>query len=83
MLSSASVSRSASPSPPSLHVDTNQQSNDHGPSSNGSTTISATSSPGPEDSNEIMPAIKQEYNDDNDRPPVEMSPRKKPRKQLL
>ncbi|KAK6619097.1 hypothetical protein RUM44_003479 [Polyplax serrata] len=84
ILSSASVSRSASPSPPSLHVDTNQQSNDHGPSSNGSTTISATSSPGPDDPGEnIMPVIKTEFSEDVDRPPVEMSPRKKPRKQLL
>ncbi|EEB12193.1 sin3a-associated protein sap130, putative [Pediculus humanus corporis] len=84
VLSSTSVSRSASPSPPSLHVDTNQQSNDHGPSSNGSTTISATSSPGPDDPAEnIMPVIKTEFNEDVDRPPVEMSPRKKPRKQLL
>ncbi|KAL0273590.1 UNVERIFIED_CONTAM: hypothetical protein PYX00_006226 [Menopon gallinae] len=82
-LTSASVSRSASPSPPSLSVDTNQQSNDHGPSSNGSTTISATSSPGPDDPGENIPTTKNEFNEDNDRPPVEMSPRKKPRKQLL
>lgn len=71
---SGSASRSRTPSPPtpptSLHCETNQAGADVGPSSNGSTTISATSSPCPEDGA------------DPDRP-QEMSPRKKPRKQLL
>ncbi|KAJ9583258.1 hypothetical protein L9F63_022391 [Diploptera punctata] len=55
-----------------------------GNSSAGSTTISATSSPGlGEGGEDSLPPIKQEPVDDTDRPPVEMSPRKKPRKQQL
>ncbi|KAF5303061.1 hypothetical protein FQR65_LT08390 [Abscondita terminalis] len=54
-------------------------------SSGGSTTISATSSPGLAETNEdsmshIPMNIKEE---ENTRPPTEMSPRKKPRKQQL
>lgn len=51
----------------------------------GSTTISATSSPGPGEVNDdSLPHapinIKEE---EENRPPLEMSPRKKPRKQQL
>lgn len=58
----------------------------NGHSSGGSTTISATSSPGLAEGNEdsiphIPMNIKEE--EDNNRPPTEMSPRKKPRKQQL
>lgn len=58
----------------------------NGHSSGGSTTISATSSPGLAEGNEdsiphVPMNIKEE--EDNNRPPTEMSPRKKPRKQQL
>ncbi|GFG33306.1 hypothetical protein Cfor_01801 [Coptotermes formosanus] len=55
-----------------------------GNSSGGSTTISATSSPGlGEAGDDSLPPIKQEPVEEGERPPVEMSPRKKPRKQQL
>nr|CAD7589374.1 unnamed protein product [Timema genevievae] len=56
-----------------------------GNSSGGSTTISATSSPGLNEAGEdSLPAIvKNEIVDEIEKPPVEMSPRKKPRKQQL
>lgn len=53
--------------------------------SGGSTTISATSSPGlaevNDDSNPHVPMNNKE--EEEVKPPVEMSPRKKPRKQQL
>lgn len=59
-------------------------SRNNGHSSGGSTTISATSSPGladaNDDSNQHLPMNKEE---EENRPPLEMSPRKKPRKQNL
>ncbi|KAL1490491.1 hypothetical protein ABEB36_013176 [Hypothenemus hampei] len=68
------------PSPP------RPDSRGNGHSSGGSTTISATSSPGlPEgndDSNMILLNVKEEE-DEEIKPPVEVSPRKKPRKQQL
>nr|CAD7423549.1 unnamed protein product [Timema monikensis] len=56
-----------------------------GNSSGGSTTISATSSPGLNEAGEdSLPAIvKNEIVDEIEKPPMEMSPRKKPRKQQL
>ncbi|CAG9825085.1 unnamed protein product [Phaedon cochleariae] len=67
------------PSPPSR-----PDSRGNGHSSGGSTTISATSSPGPvelnEDSNPGLSSVKEE---EESKPPLEMSPRKKPRKQQL
>ncbi|CAG9767547.1 unnamed protein product [Ceutorhynchus assimilis] len=76
--------QTAPPSPPSPP---RPDSRDNGHSS-GSTTISATSSPGlgeiNEDSNPLvaMNAIKEEEEEDV-KPALEMSPRKKPRKQQL
>ncbi|KAB0798587.1 hypothetical protein PPYR_09580 [Photinus pyralis] len=57
----------------------------NGNSSGGSTTISATSSPGLAETNEdSMPHIPLNIKEEeNARPPPEMSPRKKPRKQQL
>ncbi|KAK5645713.1 hypothetical protein RI129_004177 [Pyrocoelia pectoralis] len=57
----------------------------NGNSSGGSTTISATSSPGLAETNEdSMPHIPINIKEEeNARPPPEMSPRKKPRKQQL
>ncbi|XP_022913567.1 histone deacetylase complex subunit SAP130 [Onthophagus taurus] len=56
----------------------------NGNSSAGSTTISATSSPGPGETNEdSLPPIPMNKEEEENRPPLEMSPRKKPRKQQL
>ncbi|XP_066157431.1 histone deacetylase complex subunit SAP130 [Euwallacea fornicatus] len=62
-------------------------SRENGHSSSGSTTISATSSPGlpevNEDSNPTPLDLKDDEEEEESKPPVEMSPRKKPRKQQL
>lgn len=71
----------APPSPPSR-----PDSRGNGHSSGGSTTISATSSPGLAEGNEdSIPHAPMNIKEEEDvtRPPVEMSPRKKPRKQQL
>ncbi|XP_030751138.1 histone deacetylase complex subunit SAP130 [Sitophilus oryzae] len=72
----------ASPSPPPR-----PDSRGNGHSSGGSTTISATSSPGlpevNEDSNPAVTMNLKEEEDEETKPPMEMSPRKKPRKQQL
>lgn len=52
----------------------------------GSTTISATSSPGLPEINEDSNLVPMNLKDDDEeetKPPIEMSPRKKPRKQQL
>lgn len=51
----------------------------------GSTTISATSSPGPGEVNDdsLPHAPMNIKEEEENRPPLEMSPRKKPRKQQL
>ncbi|XP_046990229.1 LOW QUALITY PROTEIN: mucin-5AC [Schistocerca americana] len=73
---------STPPSPPSPRRPDSRGNG--GISSGGSTTISATSSPGlGEGGDDSLPPIKQEPHEDGDKPPVEMSPRKKPRKQQL
>lgn len=55
-----------------------------GNSSGGSTTISATSSPGPAEDESSMPAVSENHKEEDvNKPPLEMSPRKKPRKQQL
>ncbi|XP_017773055.1 PREDICTED: histone deacetylase complex subunit SAP130-A isoform X2 [Nicrophorus vespilloides] len=59
-------------------------SRNNGHSSGGSTTISATSSPGLADGNDdSMPHVPMNKDEEENRPPLEMSPRKKPRKQNL
>ncbi|CAH1976240.1 unnamed protein product [Acanthoscelides obtectus] len=71
---------------PPLSPPSRPDSRGNGHSSGGSTTISATSSPGlaeiNDDSNHatVVNNIKEE---EESKPPVEMSPRKKPRKQQL
>ncbi|KRT79510.1 hypothetical protein AMK59_6762, partial [Oryctes borbonicus] len=57
----------------------------NGNSSGGSTTISATSSPGPGEVNDdsLPHAPMNIKEEEENRPPLEMSPRKKPRKQQL
>lgn len=59
----------------------------NGHSSGGSTTISATSSPGlaevNDDSNPPVPMNIKEEEEEENKPAMEMSPRKKPRKQQL
>lgn len=68
------------PSPPSR-----PDSRGNGHSSGGSTTISATSSPGlGEGNDDSIPHAPMNIKEEDDaRPPPEMSPRKKPRKQQL
>ncbi|KAL3283557.1 hypothetical protein HHI36_006696 [Cryptolaemus montrouzieri] len=68
-------------SPPSPRPD----SRGNGNSSGGSTTISATSSPRLDEVNEdSMPPVSENHKEEEDvKPPTEMSPRKKPRKQQL
>ncbi|XP_075214063.1 uncharacterized protein LOC142320247 isoform X2 [Lycorma delicatula] len=67
-------------SPPSPPKRPESRGNGGSQSSGGSTTISATSSPGLGTGDPDSPPIKQEPPDP---PPIEMSPRKKPRKQQL
>ncbi|XP_069684282.1 histone deacetylase complex subunit SAP130-A-like isoform X1 [Periplaneta americana] len=78
----AALSSGAPVSPPSPRRPDSRGNG--GNSSGGSTTISATSSPGlGEAGDDSLPPIKQEPVEEGERPPVEMSPRKKPRKQQL
>ncbi|XP_023715026.1 mucin-5AC isoform X2 [Cryptotermes secundus] len=78
----AALSSGAPVSPPSPRRPDSRGNG--GNSSGGSTTISATSSPElGEAGDDSLPPIKQEPVDEGERPPVEMSPRKKPRKQQL
>lgn len=72
-------------SPPSPRRPDSRGGGGGGNSSGGSTTISATSSPGlGEASEDTTITVKQEMGDEPaERPPPEMSPRKKPRKQQL
>lgn len=83
LLSSLSVSTPSSPPSPPKRPES--RGNGGGQSSGGSTTISATSSPGLGTADPESPPIKQEPGIEEERigPPVEMSPRKKPRKQQL
>lgn len=76
----ANLPQQQPPSPPSR-----PDSRGNGHSSGGSTTISATSSPGLGEGNEdsIPHAPMHMKEEDEARPPPEMSPRKKPRKQQL
>lgn len=56
----------------------------NGHSSGGSTTISATSSPGVAEGDDSMPHIPMNIKEEEEnRPPSDVSPRKKPRKQQL
>lgn len=59
------------------------ESRDNGHSSGGSTTISATSSPGLAEINEDSMPMAPLKEEEGAKPPMEMSPRKKPRKQQL
>ncbi|XP_060516637.1 histone deacetylase complex subunit SAP130 isoform X2 [Cylas formicarius] len=74
----SSIQGPLSPQPP------RPDSRDNGHSSGGSTTISATSSPGLAEVNEDSnPPILINMKDEEVKAPLEMSPRKKPRKQQL
>ncbi|XP_044267912.1 histone deacetylase complex subunit SAP130-A isoform X2 [Tribolium madens] len=69
---------------PSISPPSRPDSRGNGHSSGGSTTISATSSPGLAEVNEdSMPHAPMNKEDEGVKPPMEMSPRKKPRKQQL
>ncbi|EFA03829.2 histone deacetylase complex subunit SAP130 [Tribolium castaneum] len=69
---------------PSISPPSRPDSRGNGHSSGGSTTISATSSPGLAEVNEdSMPHAPMNKEEENVKPPMEMSPRKKPRKQQL
>lgn len=69
---------------PSISPPSRPDSRGNGHSSGGSTTISATSSPGLAEVNEnSMPHVPLNKEDESTKPPMEMSPRKKPRKQQL
>lgn len=69
---------------PSVSPPSRPDSRENGHSSGGSTTISATSSPGLAEVNEdSLPHVPMNKEEDCVKPPMEMSPRKKPRKQLL
>lgn len=82
LLSSLSVSTPSSPPSPPKRPES--RGNGGGQSSGGSTTISATSSPGLGAGDPESPPIKQEpVEEERVCPPIEMSPRKKPRKQQL
>lgn len=82
LLSSLSVSTPSSPPSPPKRPES--RGNGGGQSSGGSTTISATSSPGLGAGDPESPPIKQEpVEEERICPPIEMSPRKKPRKQQL
>ncbi|XP_018325748.1 histone deacetylase complex subunit SAP130-A [Agrilus planipennis] len=70
--------------PPPISPPSRPDSGGNGNSSGGSTTVSATSSPGMAETNEdSMPHVPSSNKDEEEsnRPPTEMSPRKKPRKQ--
>lgn len=58
-------------------------STENGNSSGGSTTISATSSPGLAEDDSSMLTVSENHNEKDLKPALEMSPRKKPRKQQL
>uniref|UniRef100_A0A1B6CU18 Histone deacetylase complex subunit SAP130 C-terminal domain-containing protein n=1 Tax=Clastoptera arizonana TaxID=38151 RepID=A0A1B6CU18_9HEMI len=84
LLTSLSVTTPSSPPSPPKRPES--RGNGGNQSSGGSTTISATSSPGLGAADPESPPIKQEPGIEEERiagPPVEMSPRKKPRKQQL
>ncbi|XP_063903312.1 histone deacetylase complex subunit SAP130 isoform X4 [Zophobas morio] len=69
---------------PSISPPSRPDSRGNGHSSGGSTTISATSSPGLAEVNEdSMPHAPLNKEEESAKPPMEMSPRKKPRKQQL
>lgn len=69
---------------PSVSPPSRPDSRGNGHSSGGSTTISATSSPGLAEVNEdSMPHAPMNKEEEIVKPPMEMSPRKKPRKQQL
>lgn len=69
---------------PSISPPSRPDSRGNGHSSGGSTTISATSSPGLAEVNEdSMPHTPMNKEEEMVKPPLEMSPRKKPRKQQL
>lgn len=72
------------PQPP-VSPPSRPDSTGNGHSSGGSTTISATSSPGLAETNDdSIPHTPMNIKEEEDnRPPAEMSPRKKPRKQQL
>ncbi|KAG5883158.1 hypothetical protein JTB14_033409 [Gonioctena quinquepunctata] len=74
----AQVQSMAPASPPSR-----PESRGNGHSSGGSTTISATSSPGLAEVNDDSNHAMNNKEDEESKPPLEMSPRKKPRKQQL